>query len=94
MNRPKFRHLTFVRIAKKLCSSMSHFECDCDAIVDSTYAEQYGGNDIKNYTLFIIQNDKVVNRVAWYEEHQLTALPVQDQGLAQAMIDDYLFDYD
>lgn len=59
-----------VHICNDLGSSMSHFESDCDATVEYTYAHAFGGSDIKSYSLII----DGVGSVAWYHENQLTAI--------------------
>ena len=75
MNKPepegqKFPVGSRVHIAKDLGNSMSHFNSDCDAIVEYVYAHAFGGSDIKSYSLIIDD----YGSVAWYHEWQLTAL--------------------
>lgn len=57
----------YVRIAKDLGSSMSHFKNDCNAIIIGSYKDLYKGNNIKSYTVYI-QN---YGTSAWYDENQL-----------------------
>lgn len=64
----KFAPGTRVRIADNLGPSMSHFPKGRFATVVSTYAHQYGGDDVKSYTL----NIDGLGQHSWYEEHQLT----------------------
>lgn len=66
----KFKRGDVVHIAADLGQSMSHFEKDKDAVVMGSYAEQFGGDDTKSYTLMFFQG----NGSSWYEEHQLTFL--------------------
>lgn len=66
----KFNKGDWVRVAKDLGSSMSHFTADCEAIILGSYADQYGGNDHSNYSLYI--KDK--GPVSWYHEPQLTLI--------------------
>ena len=87
----KFRKLTFVHVCKDMPAMMSHFESDFDAIVDGTYSQIYGGEDIFSYALFMIKDGKIVNRVSWYKEDQLTELETQDREKAEEMIEEYQF---
>lgn len=70
----KFKKNTVVRIAKDLGTSMPHFTNNCLAIVEYTYAEKYGGDDNKSYSLHI----EGEGSSAWYYENQLTY--VDDHG--------------
>ena len=54
-------------IVKDLGCFMSHFQGDCDAIIIGSYADQFGGKDIKSYTVYL----KGQGQVSWYREHQL-----------------------
>jgi len=66
----QFQKGDLVRVAKDLGDWTAHFQCDCDAIVIGSYADQYGGSDTKSYTIFI-RND---GKVSWYDEHQLNLI--------------------
>lgn len=70
MNKQKFQKGDLVHIAADLGASMSHFTADVDAIVIGSYADQYGGNNTKDYTLHL----KSKGQVSWYYETQLTLL--------------------
>ena len=61
----KFPHGTKVFI-DKCTDSMSHFPQLCEAVVEYTYAEKYGGRDYKSYCLKI--NGEIH---AWYPEEVL-----------------------
>ena len=87
----KFRKLTFVKVSDKLPDCMSHFPCGFIAIVNGTYSQIYGGRNIESYSLYVVENGKVVNSIAWYYEDQLTELPEQDRAKAENMIEDYNF---
>jgi hypothetical protein len=66
----KFHKGDWVRVAKDLGSTMSHFESDCEAIVIGSYADQYPGFDSENthdFTIFI----KGRGQVSWYGGNQL-----------------------
>ena len=66
----KFNKGDRIMIAKFLGSYMSHFANDCEAIVEYTYSEKFGGDNIDSYSLHI----KGKGSSAWYEEHQLTLI--------------------
>lgn len=66
----KFPTGTRVHIAKNLGSTMSHFQSGIDAIIYYTYAQEYGGRNVKDYGLIVL--DKEPYYCAWYHEHQLT----------------------
>jgi hypothetical protein len=71
MNPQKFKRGDIVHIAADLGESMSHFEKDKDVVIIGSYADQFGGNDTKSYTVLFLDDG---NEVSWYEEHQLTFL--------------------
>ncbi len=73
----KFNKGDHVMIAKDLGYSMSHFTCDCEAIVLYSYVERYGGNNTDSYALHI----KGKGHTAWYEENQLTLIKANQFGL-------------
>ena len=87
----KFGKLTFVHVCKEMPEWMSHFESDFDAIVNGTYSQIYGGNDIDSYSLFVLSKDgkKIINSISWYHEHQLTKLEKQNKELAEELIETY-----
>lgn len=73
----KFKKYDLVRVAKNLGLLMDHFEADVDAIVIGSYADQYGGNNTRDYTLYIHD----YGRVSWYCEHQLTLIKHDQKAL-------------
>lgn len=87
----KFRILSFVRVCKEMPEYMSHFDSDFDAIVEGTYSQLHGGRDVDSYSLYKIQDGKIVDNISWYEEDQLTLLPDQDREKAEEMVEDYHF---
>jgi hypothetical protein len=87
--RQKFGKLSFVHICKDMPNLMKHFDCDFDAIVNGTYSQIYGGKNIKNYSVYQIKEGRVVNKIAWYDENQLSLLPEQDRDKAEEMIEEY-----
>ena len=85
----KFGKLTFVHVCKDMPVHMKHFESDFDAIVCGTYSQIYGGNDINSYSLYVIENGKVVNSISWYKEYQIIALEDHNYKNAEEMIEEY-----
>ena len=63
----KYHKGDHVKVIKKLPKSMSHFQSDCEAIIEGSYADQFGGNDTNNYSIFI----KDHGGVSWYQEEVL-----------------------
>lgn len=60
----------FVKIADDLGSMMSHFPRGFYAQVQTTYASQYGGGDIKNYTLKVRhEKDNTMISYHWYKHY-------------------------
>lgn len=75
----KFHRGDMVRIAKDLGPSMSHFECDQDAVVIGSYSDQYGGSNNDSYTLLLADGS---NTISWYYERQLTFVrKVGEEGI-------------
>jgi hypothetical protein len=67
----KFHLGDLVRITDDLGHSMEHFPgAGGKAIVMGSYADQFGGNNVDSYTLFI--EDR--GRVSWYHGYQLTMI--------------------
>lgn len=66
----KFQKGDLVMIAKDLGGLMKRFTAGREAIVIGSYADQFGGDDTKKYTLHL----KGRGEVSWYEEYQLTLL--------------------
>lgn len=89
--RQKFGKLSFVHICKDMPEHKDHFGSDFDAIVDGTYSQMYGGDNIDSYAVYKLENGKIVDFVAWYHEEMLTLLPTQDRDLAEKLIEDYNF---
>jgi hypothetical protein len=85
----KFKKLSFVHVCKDMPSEMRHFPSDFDAIVEGSYSQLYGGNNVNSYSLYQIENGMIINNVSWYKESQLTLLPIQDRDKAEEMIEKY-----
>jgi len=73
----KFQYGDLVKVAKDLGPSMSHFTADCDAIVIGSYADQFGGDNTKDYTLHL----KDRGTSSWYKGHQLTLIKHNQEDL-------------
>ena len=76
----KFKRGWRVKITSELPESMSHFTCDCEAIVLFSYAQRYFGNDFDSYCLLLLEDGVPPRSCAWYEADQLTL--VSDDVLA------------
>ena len=70
----KFSRGARVKVCRIMPSYMSHFQSGFEAIVEYTYAQKYGGTDVKSYSLIMLKNNVPVNAIAWYEENQLTLI--------------------
>lgn len=63
-----------VYVAEDLGISMAHFESGQKAIVQFSYADQYGDSSNhgdKEFSLYLL---KAKRSVAWYHEHQLSLI--------------------
>jgi len=89
--RQKFGKLTFVHVCEDMPETMKHFDSGFDAIIDGTYSQIYGGVNTYDYRVYKIENDKIVNRISWYKENQLTLPEIQNKEKAEEMIEDYHF---
>ena len=67
----KFQRGDLVKIANDLGPSMSHFDAGIEAIVTGSYADQYGGDDTRSYTLHL---GPTRGECSWYHEEQLTLI--------------------
>lgn len=88
-----------VFIQKKMPYSMEHFESGIDAIIEGSYSDLFGRDSdvekIKNntneikYSVFLIKDDKIYNKVSWYYQHQLKLID-KDQVKGLKLITDYV----
>lgn len=85
----KIPRLSFVYVSKDMPDYMRHFDCGFYGVVKETYSQFYGGECIDGYSIFKIENNKIVKCMSWYEENQLTLLNFQDPRVAEAMIEEY-----
>jgi hypothetical protein len=70
---------------------MKHFPSDFIGIVAGTYSQLYSGTNIQSYALWKVEDGKVVNRISWYDEDQLTLCDEQDRVKAEEMVEAYNF---
>jgi hypothetical protein len=71
----KFLRGTRIKVDDAMPPSMTHFEKGFIGIVDHTYSQAYGGNDIKSYCIVQLNKDgQPINKIAWYQEDQLTLI--------------------
>jgi hypothetical protein len=81
----KFKRGDLVHITADMPSYMSHFKSDLDAIVLGSYADQFGGSCIDEYTLLLIKDGKWYNESSWYEENQLTFIRHEGEEYIQKL---------
>jgi hypothetical protein len=93
MSKQKFPRGSKVYITKDMPKYMSHFSKGCQAIVEFTYKQEYGGGEdgAKSYSLLILdEQGKADYTSAWYEEDQLTLLN-SDVETGKKLIDQYYY---
>ena len=70
---------------------MSHFEKGFEGIVQYTYAQKYHGDNIKSYSLVVLDsNGNPINSICWYDESQLTLLS-DDTAEGKRIIEEYKY---
>ena len=71
----KFPRGTRVKVADEMPPHMSHFESGFEGIVEYTYGQKYGGDDINSYSLIVLNKEgQPINSIAWYYVSQLTLI--------------------
>ena len=73
----KFKRFDHVQITENLGSHMRHQAAGVEAIVIGSYADQFGGSQHDQYTLYL----KDQGRVSWYYESQLTLIEHNRQDI-------------
>lgn len=86
MRRQKFFRGHRVKIADKLPEEMSHFEAGCEAIIRSSYSDEYGGDNVEDYGLLLLTENP--HHVWWYEEDQLTLVD-SDRDAGEELLQQY-----
>lgn len=85
----KFKRGEIVKVADKMPPCMEHFETGFIGVVEYTYAQQYGGDDIKSYSLIMLDdNKKPIDSIAWYKENQLTIVS-EDTERGEKLIEEF-----
>jgi hypothetical protein len=84
MSEQKFRRGDLVKIADDLGPTMSHFRSGMRAVVEYSYAEKYGGNDNKSYSLHV----EGTGSSSWYKEYQLIMIAQSGFHAAVALMGD------
>ncbi len=85
----KFRMLTFVKVSKEMPQSMSHFTKDFIGIIKGSYSQLYRGSNTHEYSIYQIENDKIINNISWYPESLLTECKKQNRKKSEEMIEQY-----
>ncbi len=87
----KFARGSEVFICKEMPISMSHFPSGFNAIVEYTYKQRYGGDNIDSYSIIVLdENKEPTNAIAWYYENQLTLIS-DDVARGKEIIEKYNF---
>lgn len=70
--RQKFEKGDYVKVARNLGSSMSHFQAGCNAIVEYSFSDSVSDEDrdMEQYSLLFEDSGSS----AWYYEHQLSLI--------------------
>lgn len=69
---------------------MGHFEHGCLAVVEYSYAERFGGNDFKSYSLQILDvKMRPKGSAAWYKEKQLS-IAIDDTKIGLDILGKYV----
>ena len=86
---PKYARGSKVAVCKEMPASMSHFESGFNAIVEYTYAQKYGGDNVDSYSLIVLnEKDEPINSISWYYENQLTLIS-NDVSKGKEIIEKY-----
>ena len=65
---------TKVFIKEDLGKMKSHFPSGIEAIIEYSYAQQYGGDAFDSYSLLLLNKDGSMSTSAWYDDHELIAV--------------------
>jgi hypothetical protein len=82
---------SFVHVCKNMPEIMRSFPADFDAIIEGSYSQLCDNQNIKEYSLYQINNGIIVDLIAWYKECQLVLLNRQDRLMALEMVEQYLY---
>lgn len=68
MKEQKFKHGDVVKIADEMPAWMSHFESGQEVCILSSYRDQFGGDNVNDYTVMFLDG----SICSWYPESLLT----------------------
>jgi len=85
----KFKLLSFVQVASEMPVAMSHFDNNFVGIVAGSYSQLHGGENIGDYCLYKLHKNKIVDKIAWFQEDLLTLLEHQDRDTAEELVEEY-----
>ncbi len=83
----KFRHYQFVHVK----SGYSSMTFALDGIIHGSYSDLFGGKCVDKYSIFKLEDDVVVDCMAWFDEWQVSLSPEQDIDRAAQLIENYNF---
>ena len=70
----KFPKGSRVKVADEMPWYMTHFPSGFEAIVEYSYAQKYGTDNVRDYSLIVLSDGRPINSIAWYKDFQLTLL--------------------
>ncbi len=76
-----------VKITDNMPVYMSHFESDCEAVVDHSYRDDHGGDSVDSFSL-VLDLPNGPSQSAWYEADQLTLVD-SDRDKGEAFLQAY-----
>lgn len=86
MRNQKFKKYEFVTISS---DHSDRLYGEHKAIVAYSYAQQYGHGSFKDYSLYILKSNRIINHCSWYTEKRLKKSSYQNKILAQKLIEKY-----
>lgn len=85
----KFPRGCTVKVDDTMPSFMSHFDAGFTAVVEYSYAQEFGGDDFNRYSLIKLDDTgSHVSSTAWYYAEQLTMVDA-DTDKGKAIIEKY-----
>ena len=71
----KFKRGSLIKVCDEMPPHMSHFESGFKGIVEYTYGQKYGGDNVNDYSLIVLNDEyEPINSISWYKEDQLELL--------------------
>lgn len=90
MSNQLFPRGSTVKVSDHMPPEKSHFPKGFKAVVEYTYSQQYGGPDVRSYSLIQLEYEKPINAIAWYDESQLELLS-DDTVVGLRIIEEYRY---